>query len=65
MANYKAKSTYKNAKVNFLTLGDNGKHQKLMQGKEVEITDVPTDLVPHLDEVGAKKQKPTKIKNEE
>ena len=62
---YKAKNTYKDAEVNFALLGDNGKHISLMQGREVEITEVPKELVPHLDEVGAKKTKTTKDKKEE
>ena len=65
MVKYKAKSTYKDAEVTFLTLGDLGKHTKLLLGRAVEITEVPKELVPHLDEVGAKTTKTTKAKKEE
>ena len=65
MANYKAKETYKDADITFEQLGDNGKHRKLLTGAEVEITEVPEVLVPHLEEVGANKPKTTKVKKEE
>jgi len=45
---YKAKASYKRAKVNYNTLGSPAKHQRLLNGDWVEITEPEKDIIKHL-----------------
>tara|TARA_R100000808_G_scaffold19771_1_gene42837 strand:+ start:2470 stop:2688 length:219 start_codon:yes stop_codon:yes gene_type:complete len=62
---YKAKASYKNAEVNFQTLGSNTKHSQALNGLEIHLNEVPKELENHLEQVVANKPKTKTTKTEE
>jgi hypothetical protein len=58
MAKYKAKKSYAKSddKKNFSSISP-AKHFRLLEGLEVEITEVPKAILEHLEEVKIKKKK--------
>ena len=62
MAMYKAKKTYKQLKdtENYTAFHSPMKHRWLVEGKAIDITNVPEKLKEHLEEVGIKKIKKEK-----
>lgn len=53
---YKAKKSYTKADKNFADLGSWQKHQTLIKGGTVELSNVPEKLKEHLTEMNPKKK---------
>lgn len=55
MAKYKARESYSKAKVNYFMLGSPAKHEALLRGEVIEITNPDKDIKKHLEILKEKK----------
>ncbi len=59
---YKAKESYKKLSndKNFNAFSSSAKHQRLMRGEEIELSEVPKELKSHLESAESKSKKGSK-----